>query len=457
MYLGVKSTTRLLAQKQGVAVYSILNTAFYEICHPLHAFVLAACNGQVTRTDLVTLLREGVGLETNDAIAEVERSLAILRPHCEFKAQAFNVNSPLNPLDYLYTPHGDPHVQRLAAPINIDWIVTERCPFSCVYCCVNTVAANVKNTKDLTTEEATLFLEDCIETGVHVFTLSGGEPFLRPDLPDLIDLLLRHKRHINTSTKMPLKPATVKRLAQSGLPELQVSIDSINADTAAQMTGHPHHLERAWATVAQLEAHGIAPRVNAVVTSQNIEGLPALLEACLERGVRRIMFSGYIRAFRNHDDRLFPERERLFAIDHQIRSLLRDYEDVDYTSFPLEDPRDASLSMPGLSSCSGGRSGLVIGADGSVATCDRLVTVDEAVVGNVRDARIMEIWTGKPLGRLMDPAPSEFADRACASCENFANCNFRVRCYFRANLIHGTIFGPDFLCPKMPEAPMRFF
>ncbi|MEO1086673.1 MAG: SPASM domain-containing protein, partial [Acidobacteriota bacterium] len=117
-----------------------------------------------------------------------------------------------------------------------------------------------------------------------------------------------------------------------------------------------------------------------------------------------------------------------------------------------------SLCADGLSSCSGGKTGFVVGGDGSVSFCDRLIGHSEAIVGNIKDSSLLEIWNGYHLKQFVDPAPEKFEGTACGSCSMISACSKRMRCYYRVQMVDQRFYGPDYMCPRVPApTETKFF
>lgn len=456
MYYGLKETTRLRKERECAVVFSVKETGNLRYVHPIYAVLLALCDGERRRQDLVQVLTEVFAFDPEKADGMVGKTFTDFADFYAAAASPFETAHPYDPADFLYKPEGDPHLRRLSGPISIAWLATERCPFDCLYCCIKTRRPTDRG-GEMSRAQVLAFLEDCVATGVEAFTVHGGEPFLRKDLPELIGFLLARGVHVAVSTKLPLPEATVERLAAAGLPEVQVSVDSLRPEVADRLVGRPRYLEGALDNIRSLTGNGIRVRSNTVVTSHNVRQVPELVRRLAGLGVSEIGLSGYLRSFWKHRDSLLPDPEELRAMAAEVRALEPELPGVVIKMCPLESARDSSLASEGFSSCSGGRSGLVVGADGRVSICDRLVAFEDVVVGDVTRSTLAEIWNGEPLRTLLDPGRERFEGTVCAACSLFERCNRRMRCYWRTKMVDHRLFGPDYLCPVVPAPPLRFF
>lgn len=457
MFYGLKKTTRLRRERAAVVVFSVEDTGRLCHAHPIYALTLALLNGRRSEGELLEILAQLLSLPAEGSEALLSKMLADFADFVDGSPTPADTSHRYEPIDYLYRPAGAP-MSRLSGPVGIAWLVTERCPYDCIYCCIRTLPAGAPPEDELTTEEARRFLEDCVATGVESMIFHGGEPFLRPDLPELMGFLLSHGVHVMTSTKLRLREGVVARLAEIGLAELQLSVDSPTSEIADRMVRQPNYLDRAYHNVALLLRHGIAPRVNTVVTSENVAGIPRLVREMTAAGVRRFALANYIRSPHKHDDRLFPRHDELVRMSEEVERIAASSDgEVRVEMCSLVSPREASLACDEYSRCSGGKSGLAVGANGKVSICDRLLADDDAIVGDVRQSSLADIWNGEKLKRLLAPSEEDFAGTACASCGLKAMCDERIRCYYRSKQIARRLFAPDYLCGRLPPPPIRFF
>ncbi|HET8799415.1 MAG TPA: radical SAM protein [Thermoanaerobaculia bacterium] len=457
MYYALNKASRLRKEPECVVLFAADDTGNLRYLHPIYGVILALCNGQRTSDDLLRVLTDAFGIERERASGMLSRLLADLGAYLTESREPQPAADRYDPLEFLYQPAGDPNLRRLTAPVYVAWLVTERCPFDCVYCCIRTLPANGAAEGEMTREEALAFLADCVESGVQTFTFHGGEPFLRKDTPELIGYLIGRGVFVTVSTKLALPDDVAARLADAGLEEMQVSIDTPDAAAADRMVGHANYLRGALRNIELLQRHGIAVKTNTVVTSRNVGEIPRLIRFIAGRGVRKITLSGYLRSFWKHDDALLAGEKAIHAMAAEVDALRAELPDVDIDMCPLDDPRDASLAQDGFSACSGGKSGLVVGADGRVSICDRLLAFDDAIVGNVREESLMNIWNSERLMSFVDPDEGSFAGTECDGCGMRENCDRRIRCYYRSRMIRQRLFAPDHLCSVVPAPTLRFF
>ncbi len=72
----------------------------------------------------------------------------------------------------------------LSAPVNVTWEVTYACNLSCIHCLSD---SGKKRATELSTKECHRVIDDLSAMKVFQFNIGGGEPFIGPDFPDLMD------------------------------------------------------------------------------------------------------------------------------------------------------------------------------------------------------------------------------------------------------------------------------
>ena len=108
---------------------------------------------------------------------------------------------------------------RLNAPLHVEWEITNACNLRCRHCYAS---AGDKASGELTTKEALDLVAELDSTGAADVTLSGGEPFLRKDLWQILRALnSRGIPFIIYTNGTLLDHRRVKKLSQTGVASYQ--------------------------------------------------------------------------------------------------------------------------------------------------------------------------------------------------------------------------------------------
>ncbi len=144
--------------------------------------------------------------------------------------------------------------------------VTDRCNFRCVYCMPEEGVPFLPRADLLTFEEIARVAAVARRLGVRSVRLTGGEPLLRRDLPDLVAMVAAVGFDDVALTTNGTGLATLApRLAAAGLRRVNVSCDSLRPERFARIRRRGD-LPTVLAAMDAAEAAGLAPlKVNVVV------------------------------------------------------------------------------------------------------------------------------------------------------------------------------------------------
>jgi GTP 3',8-cyclase len=117
--------------------------------------------------------------------------------------------------------------------------VTERCNFRCTYCMPEKPFSWVPNEELLTFPELFLFVKAAIDEGVTKIRITGGEPTLRDDLDSFFKMIFDYAPSVDIAltTNGFLMANYAERYAKAGLKRINISLDSVNAETAKKIAG----------------------------------------------------------------------------------------------------------------------------------------------------------------------------------------------------------------------------
>ncbi|MDD5248164.1 MAG: GTP 3',8-cyclase MoaA [Rhodocyclaceae bacterium] len=149
--------------------------------------------------------------------------------------------------------------------------ITDRCNFRCVYCMPKTVFGRdypfLPRNELLSFEEIARLARIFAAQGVQKIRLTGGEPLLRRDIEQLIELLAAIPGiEITLTTNGSLLPQRARSLKAAGLQRVTVSLDALDDAIFARMNDVGFPVARVLEGIAAAEAAGLAPvKINMVV------------------------------------------------------------------------------------------------------------------------------------------------------------------------------------------------
>ncbi|ACB74239.1 GTP 3',8-cyclase MoaA [Opitutus terrae] len=162
--------------------------------------------------------------------------------------------------------------------------VTDRCNFRCPYCMPKEVFgpahAFLRDPQLMSQAEITRIVRAFQQLGVTKVRLTGGEPLLRADVPDLVRSLKQELRvpDLALTTNGWLLEKYAPSLREAGLDRVNVSVDSLQDETAGRMNGLGFKVDRVLRGIDAAAAVGLPVKINCVVQRGVNDG--ELLELC---------------------------------------------------------------------------------------------------------------------------------------------------------------------------------
>lgn len=145
--------------------------------------------------------------------------------------------------------------------------VTDRCNLRCRYCMPEEGIDCSPRDELLSFEAIARTISVAADLGIEAVRLTGGEPLVRRNLPELIAMLREEAdlRDVALTTNGMLLARKAADLAEAGLDRVNVSIDSRDPKKFREMTRHGQ-LERVWHGITTARDVGLEPiKVNALV------------------------------------------------------------------------------------------------------------------------------------------------------------------------------------------------
>ena len=290
-------------------------------------------------------------------------------------------------------------VLRRPAPFQCFLYITHRCNLRCLYCDFPHL-----NTPELATRQWTDVLDQLAGLGCRRLTFLGGEPLLRPDLPELLDHGRRRGLSCVVSSNGLLVPERIDWLRSA--QTLVLSLDA--AGPANDEVRGKGVYEAVKAAIDAARQAKIPLKINAVLSAGTAPELDSLLRFIEDRDLCLT-----INVVRSGDPNLWREARRIKPEDREIRRLLldiagrakrnrrillspssfryasrwKDYFDERYEAGEL-DPDDPMLRKAPF--CRAGRSYFSIAPDGIASPC--VTTMGKISGGNVLGDGVEACW-----------------------------------------------------------------
>jgi len=160
--------------------------------------------------------------------------------------------------------------------------VTQRCNLQCFYCHREGEAAS-KN--EMTKEEIAKIARMACELGMKKIKLTGGEPLLREDLPDIVREIAEYANEVSLTTNGVLLEKYAQTLSDAGLKRVNVSLPSLNPEHFRRITKKDCVQQVKDGIKAAVQSHLHPVKINMVVLKGiNVDEIPKAIDFAQEVG-----------------------------------------------------------------------------------------------------------------------------------------------------------------------------
>lgn len=138
-------------------------------------------------------------------------------------------------------------------PIYVQFYVTARCNLTCDQC--NIIFANA-DVRECDISDVESIAENLALLNVAIVLLTGGEPFARKDLPQIIHAFESRGIHVRMQTNGAATEEQIIRAIEAGGRDISISLDTLDPAKQDRINGgFPRSWERALRTIALFTKH----------------------------------------------------------------------------------------------------------------------------------------------------------------------------------------------------------
>lgn len=253
------------------------------------------------------------------------------------------------------------------------WEVTHRCNYACLHCCSK--SGNLKS-KEISYDKMINVLDQLQTEGVQEIYFSGGEPFIREDMFDILKETRRRGILANVSTNGSfLSERLCEELKQIDVNLVHISLDSHVEEQYNQFRGGDY-FKTTIEAIHNAKKAGLYVRVGAVIWKENVDNLEELIIFLKNLHVDEVVFNWLVKVGRlkENDDKSIS-LSRFEATINEIRQYMKKYEDEIKVSMHRSEKYFADMDM-----CKAGDRILFILPDGKVSPCSWLAKLDERLI-----------------------------------------------------------------------------
>ncbi len=318
---------------------------------------------------------------------------------------------------------------------SFDIELTARCNFNCRHCYINLPPGDNKaKNRELTRTELFGLIDQARDLGALWCLLTGGEPLLRKDFPEIYTYLKKSGFLVSVFTNAALITDEHIRLFKAYPPrDIEVTVYGAAPETYERITRVPGSFYAFQKGLDKLLANGIKVRLKTMALQSNLHELDRIAKFCLERTADHYRFDPHLHLRYDHN----PERNREIQSERLSSKDIRRIEQADPERLEsigadcrnmVIGEEDAARN-PYLFKCAIGLHNFVIGYDGYFRLCASLNHPE--FTADLRKVSLKKAWdTLAPKARSLQSSNPEFLNK----CHRCAWINFCLWCPAHAYL-----------------------
>lgn len=358
-------------------------------------------------------------------------------------------------------------------PIYADFLVTPICNFKCSFCSACATEKNGK-IKELNLQTIEKVFKDFDKLEMLRISIEGGEPFLRDDIIEIIQMADKcdFEYYVNTNGSM-IDRNMAKRLGKTNIQQICISIDGPNAEIHDYCRGFKGSFDKVVSAINYLHEQGIYVRPIITLTKLNLSYFYSTLNTIKKLGANSatVMLLAIV-GNANSSNNLHIEYDEWsdflykLSIDKLEGNLPIDLKIVPTGEakcpwelyLPLKDrnrldlldqwiPKNAvSPIVDDEFGCTAAKENFAIDGFGNVFGCSLMVSIKELAAGNIKENSIIDIWNNSNTFNNLRNLKLNQIEGNCKNCNLLNKCNGGCRaCAYTAT---GKIIGSDLRCPN---------
>jgi radical SAM protein with 4Fe4S-binding SPASM domain len=328
------------------------------------------------------------------------------------------------------------------APLSFDMEITARCNMNCAHCYINLPANDKKaKSKELAKEEILNISSEAAKMGTVWCLITGGEPLLRADFPEIYMGLKRLGLLVSVFTNATLINEEHIKLFKKYPPrDIEITVYGVTKKTFETVTRVSGSFEKFMKGLNALMETGISIRLKAMALQANFHEQQAIADFCRARTKDYYRFDPQLHLRfdgnqkRNEEirtQRLTPEQivklenndnRRITAMKKNCDTLINE----DFTHYGCDH----------LFHCGAGNGSFAVSYDGHFRLCSSLWA--DGTTYDLRKGTLTEAWKNfVPRIRALRSERKEFLE-TCRKCELMNLC---LWCPAHAHLETGMLDG----------------
>lgn len=351
-----------------------------------------------------------------------------------------------------------------SAPLYVDVSITDCCNLSCVYCYAD---ANAKRHSHMNVRLFEKIVGELEAAGVHYLRIAGGEPFMHPQIDEIMEICRKTKMIKSISTNATLiNEQAVSILKNSAIDWVVVSLDGATEKVNNITRGGYKEVVNG---IKILRDSGITTKIACVVSSINCHHIEEIVELAEKMGVYSVGFILQSDVGRAHDNMCAITLSRN-DLENFIKNITllksKNYNVKIGVVFPYESkmpwelkallsevqvdtywPEYSSNSQENDISCMAGITTCAISSTGMLFGCEQMLGFPELSSGSLQEESFKNLWEKMKNINILRNLNINMLPSKCQLCQNYCGGGCRAIAYENT----GDLLGSDTRCDLLYE------
>ena len=205
------------------------------------------------------------------------------------------------------------------------WEITNTCNYHCSYCIFSSEAKKYED--ELTTDEVKRAIKDLKENNFKYIKFTGGEPFVRKDMTEILKYASELGFDMDISTNASLITDDIaKKLKNIKFPMVHVSLDGHDKETHEYVRGK-NTFERTLRGIKHLTGNDVYTRIGTVIYKKNEDNLEEIIELAIQLKANEIIFSFMEAVGRLDGDETIISKRTIDSVKQELEKLAIKYKE----------------------------------------------------------------------------------------------------------------------------------
>ena len=354
------------------------------------------------------------------------------------------------------------------SPSLVDISVTNRCNLNCDFCYASSSIDESKK-NEISIERLSIFFKELDSMNVHRVSITGGEPFIREDIFDILYDFNKFNFAKVLNTNATLIDSNIsKKLSKLNLDRICVSLDGSNRENHELIRGK-NTFNKTLKGILEMQKFNLPVSTLFTLQNNNIDDLIKTIKLNEDIGIKYMSVMVVCPTGRAANKKQTFDKLKWYSTFNELTDMkkndeiklnfkivppnesplfwlfyfpLKEYnrlEDLQYWNQTISNNNEATREI----SCQAGIRACSISYNGDVYGCDLMMGIDDFKAGNITNRSFNDIWENSNTFKYLRSLNFEQLTGTCKNC-NLSWCG--GGCRSAAYNLDNSILGSDKTC-----------